>query len=31
MYVDDERFNAYYLGKAAFLRDAVLAYLESEQ
>lgn len=31
MYVDDERFNTYYLGKAAFLRDAVLAYLESEQ
>lgn len=31
MYVDDERFNAYYLGKTTFLRDAVLAYLESDQ
>jgi hypothetical protein len=30
MYVDDERFNAYYLGKAAFLRDAVLACLNEE-
>lgn len=31
MYVDDERFNAYYLGKAVFLRDAVPAYRESDQ
>lgn len=29
MYVSDERFNAYYLGKADFLRDAVLYFLES--
>lgn len=27
MYTEDERFNAYYHGHAAFLRDAVLAYL----
>ncbi|HBO36497.1 MAG TPA: MerR family transcriptional regulator [Sphaerochaeta sp.] len=30
MYAEDERFNAYYREKAAFLRDAVLALLESE-
>ncbi|KAF5035978.1 HTH-type transcriptional activator mta [anaerobic digester metagenome] len=31
MYVDDERFNAFYLRKAAFLRDAVLALLDERQ